>query len=92
MYCVVPGKVSFEGPSASILNTDHVSVVCPDILEQVLKQGLVLHLHVVLQDPQPDQHCLQIDPGEHALHHIGPVQAVNAVSPEHSTLKSKQII
>ena len=86
----VHGEVSFKRPSARVLNTDHVRVVSPDVLEESLEYGLVLHFHVVLQDTQPHQHGLQVNPGQHTLHHISPVQAVNAVGSENSTLITKQ--
>ena len=50
-------------------------MICPDILEERLKDSLVLDLHVLLQNAEPAQHCLQVPPGQHRLNNIGPAKS-----------------
>ena len=68
-------EICFQGSSASVLNGDHVRMICPDILEERLKDSLVLDLHVLLQNAEPAQHCLQVPPGQHRLNNISPAKS-----------------
>ena len=84
-----PGEVGLEGPGARLLDADHVGVVSPHILEQVLEHGLMLHPGVLPEHPEPDQRRLQVVPGQHDLDHVGCVQTVDAVCPEDPALSSE---
>ena len=84
-----PGEVGLEGPGARLLDADHVGVVSPHILEQVLEHGLMLHPGVLPEHPEPDQRCLQVVPGQNDLDHVGSVQTVDAVCPEDPALSSE---
>ena len=65
-----------------------MSAGTPDITKYILQLHIyfLIHLHVVLKNPQPHQHPLQVDPGQHALNNVSPVQTVNAVSSKNPTL------
>ena len=49
-------EICFQGSSASVLNGDHVRMICPDILEERLKDSLVLDLHVLVAETALTEH------------------------------------
>ena len=85
---LLPGEVSFERPRAGVLDADHVGVVRPHVLEQGLEGCLALHPGGLGQRPHAHQHRQEVPPRQHALHHVGSVQTIDAVCPEHPTLQS----
>ena len=85
-----PGEVGLESPCTGVLDTDHVGVVGPHVLEELLEDGLVLDLHVLLQHAQAAEDGLQVGPGQHALDDVGAVEAVDTVGPEDSGLSEEE--
>ena len=65
-------------------------MVGPHVLEELLEHSLVLHLHVLLQHAQAPEDGLQVGPGQHALDHVGAVEAVDTVGPEDTGLAEEE--
>ena len=61
-------------------------MVSPHILEQLLEHQLTLDLATLGQHSEPGEDCLEVVASQHALDNIGPVQTVNTVGPENTSL------
>ena len=85
---MVPGEVCLEGAGPGVLERQEVGVVGPDVPEEPLevRKGVGGGVRTVMEESKVPQDQVEVLVGQQGLHHVGPVQAVHAVGPEHTLL------
>lgn len=78
-----------RGAGASVVETDGVTVISPDMPEvpdEIIIGVIITHLcqEIAITDPKLLQNSLKCNQGQFSLEEVGPIQAIQTIRPKNS--------